>query len=117
MGTPTHSEALYRSARAQALPGSPRHHAVSRKYAVGTSAIVVPLPVHDGKRPQYVKIGAAGVVLYGSFTGAAVVPTTSVDGSEQFRDGEVINVWNQESISLIAEGAGSVTLSFVWTLA
>lgn len=114
---PTHSEALYRSARAQALPGSPRHHAVSRKYDVGVAAIEVLFPVFDGRRPQYVKIHAPDVVLYGSFHGAAVVPTTGADGSEQFQDGEVINVWNQDRISFIAEGAGSVTLSFVWTLA
>lgn len=116
MTTIQREDAIYRSARAQGLNGSPRVRAVSRKYAVDTTAISILLPLHDERRPQYLKLHCGTQIVYGVFDQVAVVPTTSVDGAERLSDGTEISIYGQDRISLIAEAAGIVTLSFIWTL-
>lgn len=108
------SDAIVRGMRAIGLNGSPRHHASSRKYSVGASAVEVEIPTRDGRRPNYIRVHTAGVV-YGDFNGVAAVPTTSADGAERLDNGDVIALWTQGRLSLIAEGATTVTLSYVWT--
>lgn len=103
--------------RAQALYGLPVRHATSRKYALSASALAIPMPLWNKKRPHYMRldIGTGITALYLSFDGDAVVPTTSVDGAPRLPDQAVLAVWTQDTFSVIPEGTGTLTISYYWT--
>lgn len=104
--------------RALSLPGAPRRLIRSRKVAVSTTAADVQIPTNsDGRRPTYLRVGVpSGASIYANYSAPAVVPTDSVDGGEQLFTGDVIGVQEQWShISVIAEAAGTLTMTWIWT--
>lgn len=120
-------DATARAMRALALYGSPRKGVRSRKYTVSSTITRITLPVLDvgdaqgEQRPTFIKfnIPAGVTALYVAWgpgvDGDATVPTTGADGvGELVDDQTIICVWTQTRMSLIAEGTGDVTISYIW---
>lgn len=102
-----------------ALPGSPRKHTASRKYALAAGTVVsitVPKHANAKKRAQLVKfhIPADAAVYIGWDGQEAAIPTTNADGTEQVENGDVIALWTQARLTVVAEGAATIQVTWYW---
>jgi hypothetical protein len=106
--------------RALAVLGMPRSKTLTRKKTLdAVTAQSITIPKNSGAKPQFIKINypsAMGAVYLSYDKDAAVLPVTDTsDGvGEIVENSDVIAPWTQDSLSLIAEVGGVVTLTFIW---
>jgi hypothetical protein len=114
-----------RAMLALGLYGSPRRAVSSKKYTIDSStAVAVAFPTWmddrtgESRLPSFVKfnIPVGITALYAAWNNVvAVAPTTSVEGAELIDDQTIVGIWAQAGVSLIAEGSGDVTITYIWT--